>query len=168
MALTRIELLGTSFTIRSQEDEAYFKDVVAYFRKRVEEAAGKNAIVDPLKVSILVALNVVDELFKERIASGAAAEDARQAGEVTTRMISRIDRALHQAARGPSPAAAPPSPAAMPRSPAPPSLSPTPASPAAMPASRAAAPSAPPQANASPPPPAAIPSPPAVPPSPSG
>ena len=159
MALTRIELLGTSFTIRSQEDEAYFKDVVAYFRKRVEEAAGKNAIVDPLKVSILVALNVVDELFKERIASGAAAEDARQAGEVTTRMISRIDRALHQAARGPSPAAAPPSPAAAPRSPAPPSA-------AAMPASRAAAPSAPPQAPA--PPPAAIPSPPAVPPSPSG
>ena len=159
MALTRIELLGTSFTIRSQEDEAYFKDVVAYFRKRVEEAAGKNAIVDPLKVSILVALNVVDELFKERIASGAAAEDARQAGEVTTRMISRIDRALHQAARGPSPAAAPPSPAAAPRSPAHPSA-------AAMPASRAAAPSAPPQAPA--PPPAAIPSPPAVPPSPSG
>lgn len=149
MALTRIDLLGTSFTIRSQEDEAYFKDVVAYFRRRVEEAAGKNAIVDPLKVSILVALNVVDELFKERIASGAAAEDARQAGEITTRMISRIDRALNQAAAGRAPAQQSPS--------AP-----------AVPASRAAAPSAPPHAPPSRSPSAAIPYPPAAPPSPPG
>ena len=49
---------------------------------------------DPLKVSIVVALNVVDELFKQRIANGAAAEDARQAGEITTRLIAQIDRAL--------------------------------------------------------------------------
>lgn len=108
MALTRIDLLGTSFTIRSQEDEAYFKEVVAYLRKRVDEAAGKNAMVDPLKVSILAALNVVDELFKERIANGAAAEDARQAGEATSRMIARIDHALDR--EEPGPAAAPPEP----------------------------------------------------------
>lgn len=126
MALTRIDLLGTSFTIRSQEDEAYFKDVVAYLRKRVDEAAGKNAMVDPLKVSILAALNVVDELFKERIANGAAVEDARQAGEVTNRMIARIDRALDQEAPGPGPAPQePPSPE--PPSPEPPPPEPPPA-----------------------------------------
>lgn len=103
MALTRIDLLGTSFTIRSQEDEAYFEDVVAYFRKRVDETAGPSPLVDPLKVSIVVALNVVDELFKERIANGAAAADARRAGELTTRMIARIDHALDQPAPGPEP-----------------------------------------------------------------
>lgn len=103
MALTRIELLGTSFTIRSDEEQAYFDDVVAYLRKRVDETVARNVVSDPLKVSIVVALNVVDELFKERVANGAAAEDARQAGEITTRLIAEIDRAL-DGAPGPEPA----------------------------------------------------------------
>ena len=102
--LTRIELLGTSFTIRTQEDPAYLGDVIAYFRKRVDETAAKITMTDPLKVSIVVALNVVDELFKQRIANGAAAEDARQAGEITTRLIAQIDRALDPAPPGPEPA----------------------------------------------------------------
>jgi cell division protein ZapA len=101
--LTRIELLGTSFTIRTQEDPAYLGDVIAYFRKRVDETAAKIAMTDPLKVSIVVALNVVDELFKQRIANGAAAEDARQAGEITTRLIAQIDRALDPEPTGSEP-----------------------------------------------------------------
>ena len=105
MALTRIELLGASFTIRSDEEQAYFDDVVAYLRKRIDETVARNVVTDPLKVSIVVALNVVDELFKERVANGAAAEDARRAGEITTRMIAQIDRALDSApATGPEPA----------------------------------------------------------------
>jgi cell division protein ZapA (FtsZ GTPase activity inhibitor) len=102
--LTRIELLGTSFTIRSREDAAYLDDVIAYVRKRVDETASKIAITDPLKVSIVVALNVVDELFKERVANGAAAEDARHAGEITTRLIAQIDRALDPEPPGQEPA----------------------------------------------------------------
>ena len=101
--LTRIELLGTSFTIRSREDAAYLDDVIAYVRKRVDETASKIAITDPLKVSIVVALNVVDELLKERIANGVASEHARQAGEITTRLIAQIDRALDPAPPGPGP-----------------------------------------------------------------
>ena len=101
--LTRIELLGTSFTIRTQEDPSYLGDVIAYYRKRVDETASKIAITDPLKVSIVAALNVVDELFKERITNGAAAEDARHAGEITTRLIARIDRALDPDEHAPPP-----------------------------------------------------------------
>jgi cell division protein ZapA (FtsZ GTPase activity inhibitor) len=101
--LTTIELLGISFTIRTQEDPAYIGDVVAYYRKRLDETAARIAITDPLKVSVLVALNVVDELFKERIANGVASEHARQAGEITTRLIAQIDRALDPEPPGPGP-----------------------------------------------------------------
>ena len=103
--LTRIELLGTSFTIRSEEDPAYFEDVVAYLRKRVDETAAQIAITDPLKVAIVVALNVVDELFRERMATGAASEDVREAGEITTRLIAELDRVLAPAPPSPKPAA---------------------------------------------------------------
>ena len=92
--LTQVELLGASFTIRSAEDPAYLNDVMAYFRRRVDATAAKISMSDPLKVSIVAALNVVDELFRERLAQGDATEDARQAGEITTRLIAQIERAL--------------------------------------------------------------------------
>ena len=93
--LTHVELLGTSFTIRSEEDPAYLDEVMAYFRERLEATATLVSWSDPLKVAIVAALNVVDELFKERMANGTATEEARKTGEIASRLISQIDRALN-------------------------------------------------------------------------
>ena len=46
-------------------------------------------------MSIVAALNVVDELFKERMVNGTATEEARKTGEITSRLIGQIDRALN-------------------------------------------------------------------------
>ena len=92
--LTHVELLGTSFTIRSEEDPAYLNEVMSYFRERLEATAALVSWSDPLKVSIVAALNVVDELFKERMVNGTATEEARKTGEIASRLIGQIDRAL--------------------------------------------------------------------------
>ena len=92
--LTHVELLGTSFTIRSEEDPAYLNEVMTYYRERLEATAALVSWSDPLKVSIVAALNVVDELFKERMINGSATEDARKTGEIASRLIGQIDRAL--------------------------------------------------------------------------
>ena len=94
--LTHVELLGTSFTIRSEEDPAYLNEVMSYYRERLEATAALVSWTDPLKVSIVAALNVVDELFKERMINGTATEDARKTGEIASRLIGQIDRALTQ------------------------------------------------------------------------
>jgi cell division protein ZapA len=109
--LTTVDLLGVSFTIRSKEEPEYIKDVVAYYRMRVEEAAANIALGEPLKVAVVAALNVVDELFKERLARAEArveAEAAREAGQITSRLIAEIDRALQPAPPGGDPTATPP------------------------------------------------------------
>ncbi len=93
--LTHVELLGTSFMIRSDEDPAYLNEVMTYFRERLEATAALVSWSDPLKVSIVAALNVVDELFKERMVNGTATEEARKTGEITSRLIGQIDRALN-------------------------------------------------------------------------
>lgn len=92
--LTHVELLGTSFTIRSEEDPAYLNEVMTYYRERLEATAALVSWTDPLKVSIVAALNVVDELFKERMINGTATEEARKTGEIASRLIGQIDRAL--------------------------------------------------------------------------
>ena len=93
--LTHVELLGTSFTIRSEEDPAYLDEVMSYFRERLEATAALVSWSDPLKLSIVAALNVVDELFKERMINGTATEEARRTGEIASRLIGQIDRALN-------------------------------------------------------------------------
>ncbi|MDE0227867.1 MAG: cell division protein ZapA, partial [Spirochaetaceae bacterium] len=90
--LTHVELLGTSFTIRSEEDPAYLNEVMTYYRERLEATAALVSWSDPLKVSIVAALNVVDELFKERMINGTVTEEARKTGEVASRLIGQIDR----------------------------------------------------------------------------
>ena len=95
--LTHVELLGTSFTIRSEEDPAYLNEVLAYFRERVEATGTQVSWSDPLKLSIVAALNVVDELFKERMVNGTVSEEARKTGEIASRLIGQIDRALSPA-----------------------------------------------------------------------
>ena len=108
--LTHVELLGTSFTIRSEEDPAYLNEVMTYYRERLEATAALVSWSDPLKVSIVAALNVVDELFKERMINGTVTEEARKTGEVASRLIGQIDRALNPpqdaAARAPTPSVA--------------------------------------------------------------
>lgn len=105
--LTHVELLGTSFTIRSEEDPAYLNEVMTYYRERLEATAALVSWSDPLKVSIVAALNVIDELFKERMINGTVTEEARKTGEVASRLIGQIDRALNPphepAARDPAP-----------------------------------------------------------------
>ncbi|MDE0447993.1 MAG: cell division protein ZapA [Spirochaetaceae bacterium] len=118
--LTHVELLGTSFTIRSEEDPAYLNEVMTYYRERLEATAALVSWSDPLKVSIVAALNVVDELFKERMINGTVTEEARKTGEVASRLIGQIDRALNPpqdvAARDPAPPVPGAAPEAAPRS----------------------------------------------------
>jgi hypothetical protein len=71
----RIELLGTSFTIHTDEDPRRLRDIVDYYRTKVQEIQGSVSTGDPLKIAILAGLLSVDEVFKARDA-GAGGDGA--------------------------------------------------------------------------------------------
>ncbi len=62
----RIELLGTSFQIQSDESPEYIEKILNHYSDRVREIESSVATGDPLKKAILAALLVTDELFRER------------------------------------------------------------------------------------------------------
>jgi len=62
----QIKLLGTSFTIKTDEDPEYLKQVVWFYKKKIEETEKSVNIQDPLKISLLTSLGLVDELLKMR------------------------------------------------------------------------------------------------------
>lgn len=90
----RIELLGTSLTIRSREDQAYFNRILWYLEKKVEETKQRTNIVDPIKIAILTNVYIIDELLREKSRNGrdsALDGESEEMERLTLRMISEID-----------------------------------------------------------------------------
>lgn len=96
----KIELLGTSFTIQTDEDPAYLERVVDYYRKKVFEIQSGVRNADALKVAILSGMLAVDELFKEQNRSAlekpaaSDGETTREAEEITARLLASLDSVL--------------------------------------------------------------------------
>lgn len=87
----RIELLGTSFSVQTDEDPEYFREVVEHFRSKVEEIRQSVSTTDPLKISILAGILAADDYMK---LTGATRRDDAEARRITDTLISELDAAL--------------------------------------------------------------------------
>lgn len=90
--MMRIELLGTSFQIQSDERPEYIEQLLAHYNSRIERIEGSVATGDPLKKAILAALLVTDELFTER--ERGPVPDAEEIEQITSRLLSQLDDTL--------------------------------------------------------------------------
>jgi len=92
-----VSFLGSSFTIQSDNDPQYLDEVVEYLRHKIGEAARAAAPGDPLKTALIVALNLVDELFKERQKKiKEETKDSREIEIITEQLIDKIERSLSE------------------------------------------------------------------------
>ncbi len=94
--LFKLDLLGQSLAIRSKEDPADTARIVDYLNLKLNEVQRETRLSDPVKISLLAALGVVQELFALRAMDPREAPEAREIEEITERMISRIDRSLEE------------------------------------------------------------------------
>lgn len=85
----RVHLLGTSFSIRTNEDPEYFNTLLKYVESKYEDIRKNMAVHDPLRIAIISSILVSDELFKK-------SEDSSQLETLTNEMIELIDRNLEE------------------------------------------------------------------------
>jgi cell division protein ZapA (FtsZ GTPase activity inhibitor) len=57
-----IEILGVSFTIRTDEDPSYIGGIVADLKARLSSVSGQMKIADPLKLALVTNLLTLDEM----------------------------------------------------------------------------------------------------------
>jgi cell division protein ZapA (FtsZ GTPase activity inhibitor) len=89
-----ISVLGTSFTIRADEDEAYLKRILWYLERKIEETKKRSPIADPVKISILTSFYIIDELLREKTREGKNStlpEESEEMERIALRLISEID-----------------------------------------------------------------------------
>ena len=82
----RVNIYGTEYPIRGIADEEYIMKVAEYVDAKMREIDQKVAVKSALKVAILAALNITDELFRERL----------EKGESLDRYEKKIDKLLNR------------------------------------------------------------------------
>ncbi len=93
----KINLLGTAFSIKIDEDAEYFEEILGIFQDKINIIERGGALKDPLKVSILAGLLVADDLKKERNNRlNFSVTDSEEAEEVTMKIIEKIEKSLNE------------------------------------------------------------------------
>lgn len=92
-----VDLLGPAFTIQTDESLDYMQSLVMRLRERVASLKASTRATDPLRLSILLNITLIDELQRARERSGA--EGGGPGGEeefaaIAARLIADLDRSL--------------------------------------------------------------------------
>ena len=95
MGSVSISLLGTSFKLRAQEESLHLQRIVDYYSKIVSQVESSVSERDPLKLSILAGIMVIDELFTNNKQSDYTNKDELDEVEnITLHLINTIDKTL--------------------------------------------------------------------------
>ncbi|MGD9486893.1 MAG: cell division protein ZapA [Calditrichaceae bacterium] len=63
----RVNIFGSEYTLVSDNDENYVYKIAQYVDEKMRETDRSQTLKSPIKVAILAALNLADELFQERL-----------------------------------------------------------------------------------------------------
>ncbi len=71
--VVHIDVQGQKYAVRSELDPAYIAELANYVDQKMQLAAGELTNADAIRVAIIAALNIADEVFRAR-AAGAGLE----------------------------------------------------------------------------------------------
>ncbi len=64
--LVEIKVFGQTYTVKTDAEEDYIQEVAKYVNEKMGEVLKKTKSVSTLNVAILTALNIADDLLKEK------------------------------------------------------------------------------------------------------
>lgn len=92
--VVHVEIHGQRYSIRSELDPQYVSELSAYVDEKMRASARELASTDPVRIAVIAALNVADELFKIRSdASGADTRVRLRAAEIERLVDAVLDEA---------------------------------------------------------------------------
>jgi cell division protein ZapA (FtsZ GTPase activity inhibitor) len=94
----RIDILGTSFTIRADEDPLYLNALLTKFQTVVDSVQRNTGLTDPLKSAIVAGIMLCDELEKQQRKINSTSlqgkQESKEVEQLLLDLITRIDSSL--------------------------------------------------------------------------
>jgi cell division protein ZapA len=86
--LVHLEIFGQTYAVRGGADPGYVRKLAAFVDAQMQEVSRSSGAVDSVRVAVLAALNISDELFQARGQTGEAEKKVlqRAAAEVGARV----------------------------------------------------------------------------------
>jgi cell division protein ZapA len=86
MRSVEIQILGQSYAIKTDEDEAYIKSLARYIDEKLRDIYSLAPNINQTKATVMAAFGIADELFKLRMEQ----EDLDRMIEEKTRILSGL------------------------------------------------------------------------------
>lgn len=93
----RIDLLGTAFTIQTDESPDYMNDLVSELRIRMSKLSTATRVTDPLKLSILAGIVLLDELRHAKDSDNMAGSPGDEGETAASSLLASLDKRLFEA-----------------------------------------------------------------------
>lgn len=85
-----VQINGQRYPIRSALDQEYVARLAAYVDERIRVAADASPSGDSLRLAVLAALNIADELFRCRDAARARSGEISERAEQLEHIVDRV------------------------------------------------------------------------------
>jgi cell division protein ZapA len=89
----KVEIYGQSYNVQGEEDDAYVRQLAAFVDEKMRSVSEATRTVDSLRVAILAALNIADELHTLRTSQESMEGPVRKRVE---RCVTLVEKALEQ------------------------------------------------------------------------
>jgi cell division protein ZapA len=90
----KIEIFDQIYNVNAEGNEAYIRELAAYVDTKMREVAEATRMADSLKVAVLAALNIADEMHSQRGRQQQLEGPIRQRVE---KCVSMVEKALDRA-----------------------------------------------------------------------
>ncbi|MBQ0040117.1 MAG: cell division protein ZapA [Treponema sp.] len=101
MGRIQLDILGASFSAEAEEDDEYLLKLSSYYKAITDSIQKSSGVRDPMKISILAGITLVDELYKEKqksikLSNQISREDEEKAERIAMSMIDKISGVLDE------------------------------------------------------------------------
>lgn len=87
----KIEIFDQSYNVNAESDEAYMRELAEYVDGKMRAVAEATHLVDSVKIAVLAALNMADEIFAMRQAGeewkGPVRERVKRCAQLVDRVL---------------------------------------------------------------------------------
>ena len=87
--LIEVEVFGQTFTVNSEDDEKYVRQLASYVDQRMRQVGGTAKTSVSLRVAIMAAMSIADEYYK---ASRREAEIEEEAARLSALLVERMEQ----------------------------------------------------------------------------
>jgi cell division protein ZapA len=93
-----VEIFGQRLGLRADGDSTRLQELAQFVDSRMREVADRSSSVDTVKIAVLTALNIADELFQERESD----QDTRhkRLEEQAERLVLKLEEAMNPGETG--------------------------------------------------------------------